>query len=214
MNLSFLLRGLLVGLAIAVPVGPTSILFINRALVEGFLSGFISALGAATSDALYGYIGIFGLTFITRLLFSQQLWIHLIAGIVLCYLGLNIFLARPTLSASGAESLPRISPKVHSLLNDYVSAFILTSVNPMTILPFAAIFAGLQLENTDFTSVTREAFILGIFLGAVIWGAFLSALFSWFGKQFNFYRLRLVNRISGVMIIAFGLVMLGNLSTL
>ncbi|HEY9649880.1 MAG TPA: LysE family transporter [Coleofasciculaceae cyanobacterium] len=211
MNFSFLLRGLLAGLAIAIPVGPTSILCINRALVEGFLAGLISALGAATSDALYGYIGIIGLTFVTTTLLSQQVAIHLVSSVFLFYFGLKIFLLKPTLNASRAESLRKSSAKANSLFKDYVSAFIVNSANPMAILPFAAIFTALEVENINLTPSGGVAFILGIFLGALLWGAFLSALFSGFRYKLNLYRLRWVNRMSGVMIIGFGVVMLANL---
>lgn len=89
MNINFLLKGFIVGLAVALPVEPTSILCIHRALAEGFSSGIVSSLGAATSHVVYAYIGAFELMFISSILVSQQVWLLFIRGVFLCYLGLK-----------------------------------------------------------------------------------------------------------------------------
>ena len=95
MNISFLLRGIVIGFSIAAPVGPIGVLCIRRTLAEGRLFGFASGLGAATADAIYGCIAGFGLTFISSLLIGQQMWIRLIGGLFLCYLGVRTLLAEP-----------------------------------------------------------------------------------------------------------------------
>lgn len=207
MNISLLVRGLIVGLAIAAPVGPISILCINRALVDGFLSGFVSALGAATADAVFAYMGVFGLTFITSVLVSQQVWLRLIGGIFLCYLGLKTFLERPAVGVSGMEALLVVSAKGNNLIEDFASIFFLTLTNPMTILPFAAIFAGLQAENVSLNTISGGVFVLGVFISTALWGSLLSGVFSLFRVRVNLYGLQWINRLSGVTIIGFGLVM-------
>ena len=91
MDTRFLLRGLIIGFSIAAPVGPIGVLCIRRTLAEGRASGLASGLGAATADAIYGCIAGFGLTFISSMLISQQVWLRLIGGVFLCYLGLRPF---------------------------------------------------------------------------------------------------------------------------
>ena len=51
MLLLFLLKGIVVGMVIAVPVGPVGILCLRRTIFEGRLAGLVSGLGAATAEA-------------------------------------------------------------------------------------------------------------------------------------------------------------------
>ncbi len=91
MDLSFFVRGLLIGFSIAATVGPMCILCIQRTLHKGQIYGLVSGLGIATADAVYGSIAAFGLTLITNFLVNQQGWVRLIGGLFLIYLGLKIF---------------------------------------------------------------------------------------------------------------------------
>src|SRR5512137_45322 len=104
MDLSLLLRGGLVGLSIAAPVGPIGVLCIRRTLAEGRASGLVSGLGAATADAVYGSIAGFGLTIISSFLIDQQAWLRLIGGAFLVYLGVRTFLSKPSERAAEAAS--------------------------------------------------------------------------------------------------------------
>ena len=135
MEIPFLFQGVLLGFSIAAPVGPIGVLCIRRTLAEGRLTGFVSGLGAATADAIYGLVAGFGLTFVSSLLVGGQFWMRLVGGAFLCYLGARTFLAKPaqrTASATGS-----------GLLGAYASTLVLTLTNPMTIFSFAAVFAGL-----------------------------------------------------------------------
>ena len=94
MTFILFLKGVIVGLSMAVPVGPIGILCIRRTLLEGRLSGFVSALGLATADVVFGCIAGFGLTFISEFLISQQVWLRLIGGLFLCVIGLRVLLTK------------------------------------------------------------------------------------------------------------------------
>ena len=95
MEFNFFLRGMIIGFSIAAPVGPIGILCIRRTLAEGPTSGLVSGLGAATADAIYGFIAGFGLTVISNLLIRQQIWLRLLGGGFLCYLGMKTFFTGP-----------------------------------------------------------------------------------------------------------------------
>ena len=135
MDITLYLRGLAIGFSIAAPGGPIGVLCIRRTLAEGRVSGLVSGLGAATADTIYGCFAAFGLTSISYFLVSQQVGMRLIGGVFLCYLGIKTLLARPAQQAA--------SGKGNGLFGDFSSAFFLTLTNPMTIIAFAAIFAGL-----------------------------------------------------------------------
>jgi threonine/homoserine/homoserine lactone efflux protein len=203
MTLYFVLKGFLIGLAIAAPVGPIGVLCIRRTLADGRLAGLFSGLGAATADAMYGCVAGFGLTFISSFLVSQQTWLRLLGGGFLCYLGIKTFLAKP------AEK--PVETKNTGLLGAYVSTFFLTLTNPMTILSFAAIFAGLGLGNIQGDYLTAAGLVLGVFAGSSAWWLILSGAVGLFQAKFTPQALRWVNRASGMIILGFGYVTLWGL---
>jgi len=200
-HFSFLLRGLIIGFSIAAPVGPIGVLCIRRTLAEGRLSGFITGLGAATADAIYGAIAAFGLTFISNILIHQQGGIRLIGGVFLCYLGIKTFLASP---------LPQqnASIKKVTLPSNYASTFFLTLTNPLTILFFTAVFAGLGAGSSKGNFFSAGTLVLGVFFGSTLWWLFLSNAAGILREKLNVTGLRWVNRISGIVITLFGIVAL------
>lgn len=200
MGLNFFMKGLILGFSIAAPVGPIGILCIRRTLAEGRMPGFISGLGAATADALYGCIAGFGLTFISSFLIHQLGWFQMIGGAFLCYLGVRAFLSKPT------DRLA--SEKGKGLGSAYASTFFLTLTNPMTILAFAAIFAGLGVASESQDYVTAGMLVMGVFLGSTLWWVILSSGVGLFRKKFDPGALRWVNRISGTLIMGLGLISL------
>lgn len=197
---SFLLKGIVIGFSIAAPVGPIGVLCIRRTLADGRAAGIVSGLGAATADAIYGCIAGFGLTAITSLLINQQFWFRLVGGAFLVYLGVRTFLSQPAEKARSAGG--------KGLLGAYASTFVLTLTNPMTILSFAAIFAGLGVGNAAATYISASILVLGVFIGSTLWWLLLCFGVGIFRNKFDTLRLRWVNRLSGAIIVAFGLVAL------
>jgi threonine/homoserine/homoserine lactone efflux protein len=200
MDASFLIRGLLIGLSIAAPVGPIGVLCIQRTLNKGQLYGLLSGLGAATADGTYGFIAGFGLTFISNFLVRQQLWIHLIGGIFLLYLGLRTLLSKPAERAA--------SVKGENLLAAYSSTLLLTLTNPLTILSFVAIFAGVGVGGANRSYTSATVLVLGVFLGSALWWVILSTGINILRTKFNTQALLWVNRISGAIILSFGVLAL------
>lgn len=201
MEANILLKGLIIGFSIAAPVGPIGVLCIRRTLVEGRLTGLLSGLGAATADALYGCIAGFSLTIIASLLVRQQVWLSLIGGVFLCYLGLKTFLASPIQPT-------KVAAKETNLVGAYASTFFLTLTNPATILSFTAIFAGLGIASAGGNYYSAGVLVLGVFLGSALWWFILSGGVSLFRTKFTPERLRWVNKISGVIIASFGVAVL------
>ena len=196
-------RGLVVGLAVAAPVGPIGVLCIRRTLADGRLAGLAIGLGAATVDAFYGGIAAFGVTAISGLLLRQQAWIRLIVGLFLCYLGIKTIAAAPTeRAAATAGPTP---------LRAYISAVALTLANPPTILSFAAIFAGLGLGTTGRASPTTILLILGVLMGSALWWVLLSSGVAAVRARVTPRRLRWINRLSGAILVAFGILAFASL---
>jgi threonine/homoserine/homoserine lactone efflux protein len=196
MDLSYLLRGVAIGFSIAAPVGPIGVLCIRRTLAEGRVSGLLSGLGAATADAIYGVIAAFGLTYISSILIGYQPWIRLLGGLFLCYLGLRTFFSKPAESADHLRG--------GSLLRDYASTFFLTLTNPMTIISFAAVFAGLGIGSAKGDYAAATLLVLGVFAGSAAWWLILSGGVSLFRSKFTPRALGWVNKVAGIVILGFG----------
>lgn len=188
------LKGIILGFSIAAPVGPIGILCIRRTLQFGRFSGFFSGLGAAVADTCYGIIAALGLTCASDFLQVCKPYMHLVGGIFLLYLGTKICMSRAT------RELPKVSHS--SLLSDFISTFFLTIANPMTILSYVAIFAGI-----GFTGVDGHPFklVTGIFTGSMIWWLCLSEGVTFFRKKVNHNMMKWINRLAGALILIFGI---------
>ncbi|HEX2582587.1 MAG TPA: LysE family transporter [Chlamydiales bacterium] len=200
MDVYFLLKGAILGFSIAAPVGPIGILCIRKTLQFGRLSGFVSGLGAACADVLYGVIAAFGLTFISDFLLAGQFWFRLIGGIFLMALGGRIFFSQPADKKEGISH--------QTLFGDFFSTFFLTLSNPMTILSFLAVFAGLGLTEELSEYSNALILILGIFLGSALWWLILSEGVTLFRKKLSRVVMLWINRVAGLIISAFGLLAL------
>ncbi|SEI97529.1 Threonine/homoserine/homoserine lactone efflux protein [Propionispira arboris] len=198
----FFIKGVILGFSIAAPVGPIGVLCIRRTLSNGLLNGFISGLGTATADALYGCIAAFGLTVISTFLINSQFYLHLTGGLFLLYLGYKTFQSVPAEIAAKANG--------KGLFGSYTSAFFLTLTNPLTIMSFAAVFAGLGI-GTAGGEFASGLLVLGVFIGSMLWWLFLSGTVNLLRTRFDKKRLHWVNQISGVVITAFGILSLSTL---
>jgi len=196
MPLSFLIKGIIIGFSIAAPVGPIGVLCIRRSLADGRKMGLMTGLGAATADALYGCVAGFGLTAISSFLVDQKMWLGFLGGLFLCYLGIRTFITKP------AEKPAEVGGS--GLLSAYFSTFFLTVTNPMTILSFVAVFAGFGLgASSDYLSATT--LVTGVFIGSGLWWLLLSSGVSMFRSRVNSNWMSAVNRVSGGIMLAFGL---------
>lgn len=203
MDISFLLQGIIIGFSIAAPVGPIGVLCIRRTLAEGPAAGVVSGLGAATAHAIYGCIAGFGLTLISNFLVNEQVWIRLIGGAFLCYLGVKTFLDTPDEQAASAKG--------NSLVGAYASTFLLTLTNPVTLISFAAIFAGFGVASASGSYADAAILVLGVFTGSALWWFILSFGVSILLSKFK-DGLQWVNRISAIVLIGFGAIALLSLS--
>ena len=200
------LRAVVIGLSIAAPVGPIGVLCIRRSLADGPRAGFASGLGAASADAVYGSIAAFGLTALSSYLVEQQTAIRLVGAFFLLALGLRTLLAAPVEQTSVVEP-----PSRGGLAAAYASTFALTITNPMTILSFAAVFAGLGLEADRSTLTAPFTLVLGVFAGSALWWLTLSSVAGSLRHRLGSGVLRWINRVSGVVIVAFGISVLATL---
>lgn len=191
------LRGLVIGFTIAAAVGPISLLTIRRTIAHGRVYGLVSGLGVATADASYAGVAAFGLTAITGMLVSGRFLLGLVGGAIIVLLGIRTIRSRPGEVAREADR--------PGLASAYLSIFALTMTNPMTILSFAAVFAGLGLATgSSFTDAL--VLTLAVWVGSSLWWVLLTAVVGWLRERVSARALLWVNRISGAVLVVFGVI--------
>jgi threonine/homoserine/homoserine lactone efflux protein len=196
-----LVKGVAIGIVIALPVGPVGILCVRRTLFEGPSYGFVSGMGAATADTIFGVIAAAGLTFLRDWLLSYQDWFGAAGGLFLLFFGIRTLLIPPT----ARETMP-VTGERH--VKAYVSTFALTITNPITILAFAAIFAKIGVAESA-GLFTLGALVLGVFAGSLLWWLALSFGLFWVHRIAGTFHLAWLNRISGGILALSGAGLLG-----
>jgi threonine/homoserine/homoserine lactone efflux protein len=197
-------RGLVIGFAIAAPVGPIGMLVIRRTLAEGRMLGLLTGLGAAVADALYGCVGAFGLTFISSFLMGYAVWTKLIGGAFLCYLGVHTFRSKPTEESTGVSKVRYASA--------FFTTLLLTLTNPATILSFMAVFAGLGLGTNGGDYGAAGVVVSGVLIGSAIWWLMLSGSVSLVRHKLKPGTMKWINYGSGVFLSAFGVYAMASLA--
>jgi threonine/homoserine/homoserine lactone efflux protein len=199
--ITFFFKGIVLGFAIAAPAGPIGLLCVQRTLAQGRTCGFVSGMGAATADGFYGSVAAFGLTAISAFLLRFSVPIRIIGAGFLFYLAARTFFAQPKES-----STERVFGA--SLWNAYASTVFLTLTNPMTILSFMAVFAGFGIVNAERAYLKSALLVAGVFSGSSLWWLILSGMVGLFKARLSPRNLLWINRISGTLIAALGVLSL------
>jgi len=206
MPVYLLIEGVLIGIMIAVPVGPLGLLCINRALATGALCGLVSGLGVASADALVAGIVALGISLISGFLLDHQFVLRLVGGVLLCCLGVKIYTTKPKQGPP-----PR---NVNGLFGTYATTFLLTLSNPVTVLQFIAIYAGWGVTSLSGHYFAAAILTLGVFTGSACWWIALFVGLTMFHHKFTLEVVGWIHRISGAVIAGAGFIILLSLSPL
>lgn len=195
-DVGLLIKGLVVGFVVAAPAGPIAVLCLHRSIEEGHLSGIATGLGAALGDTVFGALALFGVGYVAGFIASEQVWVRLGGGLVLIALGITTFLRRPRPGAFVEDHI--------TLIGAFAGAFALTLANPITILAFLAIFSAIGVEQLAGQRVDEVTLIAGILAGATAWWMLLAVGAALFRDRFTEKGLIWVTRVSGLIIVGFG----------
>lgn len=194
--ISILLKCLFIGFAIAAPIGSVGILCINRALHDGFKSAFITGLGAAVGDTIFGCIAAFGLTVIADFITNEQVWLRLIGGGIIIIAGYQTF-------RRGHIEYHHKPQKQYA--NHFFTSIVMTVTNPITIVAFIGVFAAVGIGNYPLNYLQTGSLVFAIFIGALAWWFLLSVGISYFRDKFTPRLLIRINHIAGIALITLGL---------
>lgn len=200
-NLLFL-RGMVIGFALAAPVGPVGVLCIKRALADGRVAAFCAGLGAALADTIFGAVAGLGLTVVSSFLLEHQVTIRLVGGSFLIFVGVRGY------GQKAVESEEEVSGA--GLVKDFFASFMLAIANPATILaaiPVVAAVGAIGLQDRE----SATWLVMGVFSGSALWWLMLSAAAGAVRSRFSPKALTLLSRVSSILLSVTGTFILTSL---
>lgn len=200
--IEILLKGIILGLTVSMPLGPIGIILINRTIKRGMLSGFFSGLGMATADTLLALLAGIGYTVIVSFINKERYIISIIAGLIILGVGLKVYLSNPVRDIRNSEKSEK------SLWRDYYSVFVLSISNPYTIFIFVAFFSGVHVSGNVRPELVPFFLIPGVLVGTISWWFFLSYFVSRFKKKIRLRLIVRINKVAGIVIIIIGVIVL------
>ncbi len=195
------IKGILIGFAIAAPVGPIGILCIRRTLSGRYALGLFTGFGAGLADTFYGAVAGFGLASISDFITYYDFYLRLFGGLLVAWIGFSIFRAHP-------GAMTQDSKVEGSLFNAFTSAFFLTLSNPITLLVFAAAFAAIGVKPVDDSLSQASLLVAGVFVGATTWWLSLSTAVHLMHHKLTETQFLWINRSSGIMLLGFSIYIL------
>jgi putative LysE/RhtB family amino acid efflux pump len=209
--LVFILSGMVIGLIVALPIGPVNLICIRRTLALGPVNGFVSGIGAALGDGIFATITVFGFTAVKQLINGYSVTLQLIGGTLLFIFGISTYFSDP-LHGRGVEKAASRPVGAPSLVRAFASTFALTITNPATLFGFAALIAGLGGLVGNTTGFIDAAFVVaGVVAGSISWWFSLTTIVGLFHARIDVRVMKFINHASGILVAIFGVVVLGHL---
>lgn len=201
-----LVEGAIIGFLIALPVGPAAALCIRRSITVGAVAGYMTGLGAALGDAVFGGVAAFGLSFVESFVARNEAWLRGIGGVVLAVMGWTTM--RHRMRTVGDPVSDDREHQVATHFHFASSSFFITVFNPLTVMAFGAAFAGRDLAGVGGSLPDAAILVAGVFCGALGWWAILCTASVALRHHFTGKGILWLNRIAGAVILAFGIVAL------
>jgi threonine/homoserine/homoserine lactone efflux protein len=187
--------GMIVGVLVSSPMGPIGMLCIQRTLAKGRWSGFVSGVGAAFSDLIYAAAISLFLGLVVNFVEAHQGPLQIFGSIVIALFGYYIFRNNPV------KSLQRNQEQKQTLVQDFVTAFLLTFSNVLIVFLYIGLYTRFGFVLPEHSIQMTIVGLVGVFAGAILWWFFITFIVSLFRRWFNIRGLKVMNRIVGSVII-------------
>ncbi|MBP6767349.1 MAG: LysE family transporter [Reyranella sp.] len=201
--LALAIEGAAIGFLIAVPVGPAAVLCMRRSITVGAMAGYMTGIGAALGDAVFGAVAAFGLSFVQQFVIEREAWLLGIGGLVLVIMGWTTMRHRPRNVGD-----PVADDREHRFSTHFhyaSSSFFITVFNPLTVMAFGAAFAGRNLAGVGASLPDATLLVAAVFCGALAWWTIICTASVALRGRFTGAGLLWLNRGSGAIILGFGL---------
>ncbi len=206
------IEGAVIGFMIAAPVGPAAALCIRRSITVGAMAGYMTGIGAALGDAVFGAVAAFGLSFVEQFVIRHEGLLRGFGGAILVVMGWITMRHRPRTVGD-----PVADDREHRVVTHFhyaSSSFFITVFNPLTVMAFGAAFAGRNLAGVGASLPDAGLLVASVFVGAIAWWFILCVTAASLRARFSGAGLLWLNRISGAVILAFGAAALISLAPL
>lgn len=204
MDLSLLLTGIVIGLAVTAPLGPVNILVIRNAIRRGFTAAFLVGLGAVAADVLYAAAAAYGVSWVSHLIVAYAKPLMIAGGVLLVVAG--VWLARKRIELAVIEG---DEPQTAKVIGRALAAFGLTISNPGELFGFLAIFGTMSGVLRLHEGAARPPTVIaGVAIGGILWWLFLSFVVSRLKSRISERALARIGRWTGILIAAFGFALL------
>lgn len=194
-------KAVLIGFSIAAPVGPIGLLCAQRSLAHGARIGFLSGLGAAAADAVYGALGAFGVAALTHRFAAAAPALAVLGALFLGWMGGGLWRAGAPENAAAPATAEAATP---GAVRAFGSVFALTLANPLTILSFVAVFAAIAGPARP-DAGAAATLVAGVFVGSAAWWLLLALGVAAVRHRLAGGTLRTINRLSGACLLGFAL---------
>ena len=192
--------GVVIGVAVAAPIGPINLMAIRNTLTHGFWAGLFTGTGAVLGDGTFAVFAAFGITAVSEFIIGYATWIQAVGGAILTAVGVRIMLSKPQVTVLDGEAKRLRSGAL------VVSTYVLTITNPATMMGFLAIFGGVgNLVSRPGDYAGAGAMVAAVMFGSFLWWLTVSWFASLFRRRIAENGLRMINLVSGAVIVCFGL---------
>ncbi|MEM6490876.1 MAG: LysE family transporter [Pseudomonadota bacterium] len=195
--MEIIFKGALLGFALAFPVGPVGAIVLRIGVAHGPFYGFSAALGAATADAVIGAFAAFGLTQAADWLADHQLEIRLVGIVVMLALAVRLLTAPPIDPANAPDS------SRPGLAGPFITTFALVFLNPMTLIAFIGVLAGVGIHELGLTIAEGLTFAGAVFVGAALCWSLVSLTAALFRHRVNGAMMAGINFVTATMLVVF-----------
>ncbi|NCN86214.1 LysE family transporter [archaeon] len=195
------LKGIIAGMVIGAPAGPTGILCLKQNLINRNHKGFFTGFGVATADLIYSGFALFGIGLFLDFLIHERKLIEIFGALILIFAGLYDFFFNE-------KKIEKKITKTNHSIKSYLFGFFVTIVNPVAILSFMFAFSLMNVANHTLTPLGSFFLILGVFIGSSLTWLLIN-LFVHKKKIYIEEKLsERIHQISGIVLILFGILFL------
>ena len=197
-----LLKAFIAGFVIAIPIGAVGALCLRRGLQHRWVVGIATGIGAAVADGVLAGTAVYGISLITGYLLDNEVLFRLGGGLFLVALGIHMSWQRNAAASTAEKRAIKHRDRARHITGAVVTGFVLTIINPATLLAFIGVFAALDLVDEAHSSA--EMIVAGVVMGSLLWWITLTLASFAMRQRVSFDILRIINGVLGVTVAALG----------
>jgi threonine/homoserine/homoserine lactone efflux protein len=199
--------GFLVGILLALPMGPVNVLGLQRAVARGFFGGMAAGLGIMLGDGIIALGAAMGVQAISGAIRDYRTAIQIIGGLALIFAGAKLYLTKPEF----ASAQDAADAKLMDYIWDIPETFLLTITNPGAVLGLIAIFGGVSSFVEIDGYIDALAMVAAIMGGSFTYWLVVSRLISGIRHTLDEARMARLSQIAALVLIAFGGLLIGEM---